>query len=53
MIFLIACIAAIIWIASLIVRRKNHRVGVILSYIALILLVIAVVLHFVFNIWLS
>ncbi|MBR6177065.1 MAG: hypothetical protein IKQ70_04175 [Bacteroidales bacterium] len=47
MVFLIACIAALIWVASLIVRRMNHRVGVIMSYIALFLLVVGVVLHFV------
>ncbi|MBP5501813.1 MAG: hypothetical protein IKR94_06060 [Bacteroidales bacterium] len=45
--FIIAAIAVVIWALSLIVRRKNHKTGIILSYVALLLIVIACILHFV------
>ena len=47
MVFIIAVVAVVLWVLSLAVRQKNYGVGKTLSYIALVLLVIAVILHFV------
>lgn len=45
--FWIATVAVVVWALSLVIRRKDHRVGIILSYVALLLIVIAYILHFV------
>lgn len=47
MVFIIAVVAVVLWALSLAVRQKNYGLGKTLSYIALVLLLIAVILHFV------
>ncbi|MBQ3618527.1 MAG: hypothetical protein II939_10275 [Bacteroidales bacterium] len=46
-VFIIALAAVVLWALSLDVRQKNYGLGKNLSYIALALLVIAIIIHFV------
>ncbi len=46
-VFILALVAFVLWAVSLAVRQKNRPVGITISYIALALLVIAVIIHFV------
>ncbi|MBQ3691416.1 MAG: hypothetical protein II937_16330 [Bacteroidales bacterium] len=45
-IFVLGLIAIIIWIASLIVRRKNYKAGAIMSWTALIIIIVCIILHY-------
>lgn len=44
LIFTIAVVSTVLWVVSLVVRRKNVKLGVVLSWSALILMALAVVL---------
>ncbi|MCQ2974607.1 MAG: hypothetical protein MJ211_07315 [Bacteroidales bacterium] len=46
-IFIIALIAVVFWALSFVIRNKNNKLGSIFSWIAIILLVIALILKFV------
>ena len=45
LIFTVAAVSTVLWIISLIVRRKNSKAGVVLSWLALILMALAVILY--------
>ena len=44
-VFTVAAISTVLWVISLFVRRKNSKLGVILSWTAMILMAISIILY--------
>ncbi|MBQ9213325.1 MAG: hypothetical protein IJ150_05230 [Bacteroidales bacterium] len=49
LILIVAAISTIVWVISLFVRKKDSKKGAVLSWTALFLMAIAVVLYHVFS----